>query len=654
MAALPKAKIVRLPGIVSAASLTSATSIDVPLDLRNFDFEKSILSIENSLKWESYPENLYAPNDFTAGTTDESGMTRPGEFSLVPYATYRLRLLLPAGRTYSISWNIDDDLTLLFINGQQADLKGPPGTASETSILRQVDTAYTFTVVDEEADILVRTNNSNDRGGERSPRLFLGSNENIQRKLQTDVFTTSFIMGCLFTAALFHFALYIVNRRRKIELIYSVCCMLTLLAMNRLIQLFFPGYDWQVASRITYLAHYAAFGTLMMLFEKLFPTLLHRRLMRYYYLFCAYFMLSTIVLGREVYFGLIGYFDVASFAVGFYVMIRLVIGTGRKKVQRLLALIGLLVLLLFGINDFFYNHNLPSFGPVWGMYFTAPIGMVFFVFCYALLLALDNTEAEQAALEAHLREENLTNQNAALDRLNLLKNELMATVSHETRTSLAVLSGYTELIAKDLRRKGVDDQTAKDLDRIADEVQRVAAIVAEMQNISKENTRVTAKVPIQLKEILAQSASMYAPLLARKNNVLIETLPETLPPVVGCASELTQVMFNLLQNADRHTENGSILLSANAGETCVAVTVADTGMGISPDLLPRVLERGVSGRAEGNGIGLAVCKEIIDTHGGTIEVRSEPGAGTAVTFTLPIEKRAGSTALTPVAEMTEG
>lgn len=66
----------------------------------------------------------------------------------------------------------------------------------------------------------------------------------------------------------------------------------------------------------------------------------------------------------------------------------------------------------------------------------------------------------------------------------------------------------------------------------------------------------------------------------------------------------------------------------------LAVTVADTGSGIAPELLPFVFERGVSGGG-GSGLGLAICKEIVEEHGGEIFIKSEPGGGTAVTFTLP-------------------
>jgi signal transduction histidine kinase len=107
------------------------------------------------------------------------------------------------------------------------------------------------------------------------------------------------------------------------------------------------------------------------------------------------------------------------------------------------------------------------------------------------------------------------------------------------------------------------------------------------------------------------------------------------------------VLYNLLQNARNHTQDGNVRINAqftmhNAqfkthnAQSVVTVTVADTGEGIAPDILPRVFERGVTGKNGGMGIGLAVCKELIESNGGEIWIESELGKGTTVRFTIPM------------------
>jgi signal transduction histidine kinase len=95
------------------------------------------------------------------------------------------------------------------------------------------------------------------------------------------------------------------------------------------------------------------------------------------------------------------------------------------------------------------------------------------------------------------------------------------------------------------------------------------------------------------------------------------------------------VLANLLSNAADHTQDGHITLAAHLAGKYITVSVTDTGNGIEPEFLPNVFERGVSGRG-GTGYGLYICKTVVEAHGGTIEIESEPGKGTAVTFTVPV------------------
>ncbi|MFT3958511.1 MAG: ATP-binding protein [Desulfovibrio sp.] len=99
--------------------------------------------------------------------------------------------------------------------------------------------------------------------------------------------------------------------------------------------------------------------------------------------------------------------------------------------------------------------------------------------------------------------------------------------------------------------------------------------------------------------------------------------------------ELTQVVFNIMQNAKDHTEQGSVFIRAARKNGSIIITVADTGSGIAPELLPRIFERGVKGANGGAGIGLAICKEIMDAHGGCIRIANNNGTGAVVTLTLP-------------------
>jgi len=143
--------------------------------------------------------------------------------------------------------------------------------------------------------------------------------------------------------------------------------------------------------------------------------------------------------------------------------------------------------------------------------------------------------------------------------------------------------------------------------------------------------------PLDMAALLTTCAEAYRILLEKRGNRLAVNIADRLPPVSGSADSLIQVMVNLLSNANTHTKDGEIVVAAVAEKKHIRVTVTDSGSGISPELLPVVFDRQISGGGS-TGIGLAICKEIIMLHNGSIEVESEVGKGTTVGFRVPVQR----------------
>ncbi len=233
---------------------------------------------------------------------------------------------------------------------------------------------------------------------------------------------------------------------------------------------------------------------------------------------------------------------------------------------------------------------------------------------------------------AHEAEQKLAQENAALEWVNRVKTDLMATISHEARTPLAVLASYAGLVSLRLKRRGADTETAADLDKVVSEAQRVAGLIDSMKTLTLHGGAPTKRIPLDFGELIWQVAKLYRPLLER-GGVDLRFFSEVKLPVFGNPEELTQVVFNVLQNAKDHTEQGSVSVSAVRENGYVIVTVADTGSGVAPEVLPRIFESGVKGAHGGAGIGLAISKKIMEAHNGTILVTNRNGA--VVTLTLP-------------------
>jgi len=235
-------------------------------------------------------------------------------------------------------------------------------------------------------------------------------------------------------------------------------------------------------------------------------------------------------------------------------------------------------------------------------------------------------------------EKEITAEAAALERLNILKTDLMRTISHETLTPLAVMMGYSEITARDARKSGQGVEFVENLDTIASEAKRIAELIEEMRQLALAREYSKDTHPVDIKKVITKITGLYTKVLERKGTKLKLDIASNLPLVVGNENEYTQVIFNLLRNADTHTENGTVTIRAEQQTGNIKVTVTDTGCGIPQELLPRVFERGVHGDNEGSGFGLAICRDIITAYGGEIAVESEVGKGTAVMLALPIYK----------------
>ncbi|MCL2107634.1 MAG: HAMP domain-containing histidine kinase [Oscillospiraceae bacterium] len=232
------------------------------------------------------------------------------------------------------------------------------------------------------------------------------------------------------------------------------------------------------------------------------------------------------------------------------------------------------------------------------------------------------------------QQKQLEKANHALEELNRMKTEFLQDMSHEMQNPLTTI---TRCIGHAGSRLELPDGlgAARDVLNIAeDEALRLGRMVASMVNLAAMSGSAEGREKINFAEILSNCAEMFRLQLNNRGNALHVDIDPGLPPVYGIADSLKQVPINLLANAARHTGNGAVTLEASLESGFITVVVRDTGEGIPPELLPRVFERGVSSN-KSPGYGLSICRTIVEAHGGEIQIESEQGKGTAVTFTIP-------------------
>ena len=614
-------------------------------DLTGVDFISTIYRSYSC--WESWPDVFYAPADFADGTAMETGLTQDKmDYGVTQYATHRVRFMLAPGQTYGLSMKSADYSMRIFINGVLVDSVGVPGETREDTTPRTLKTLYYFVAETGEVEIILHMANFVHRNGAYPPQFFIGSASNITRKDNADVFITTAMFICLITASLYHIGLFLVNRTRKTALLFAAVCLLISLLNYKTILFFIPEYNWFAAIRFEYINHYLIFAALTLFLETMYPTLLNRIVTRAFYLTVVVFIVITLATEPKTFSLLLYAFSAFSILLALYVITRMAKTLKNSKPQNALTFVGLLPVVLLGVFDI-----LSALDIIQSAYFSiilpdiaTPIGMVYLVFCYSLAVALDYADTERELLLTRMHEKELAETNAMMDRMDKLKSDIISTISHESRTPLAVLASYAGLVSMELKRTGVDEQIAADLDIVAFEAERVANLIDSMKEITKHKEVAATRTLLDIGDIIMQTTKLYEHIISRGNVMLETNVSGDSFPVYGNPAELTQVLFNLLQNAKNHTKSGKISVSATKENGFIYVIVEDTGSGIVPELLPRVFERGVSGFGGGTGYGLALCKEIVEGHGGEITIHNSQftihnesnETGTVVTIKLPV------------------
>jgi len=216
-----------------------------------------------------------------------------------------------------------------------------------------------------------------------------------------------------------------------------------------------------------------------------------------------------------------------------------------------------------------------------------------------------------------------------------MKRDLFAAMSHEMRTPLTVMSGYAQFAVKQIVENGSNEQTLADLATISSEAKRLAEMASNTLRVLMD-TDVEDGLEdtfVCISDLSLRLVRLIDPIAKRKGLAMTAKIEDSIPAIPGNTDALTQLFWNLLQNAITHSYS-SVELTVEAMAHHVKITVMDDGKGVEPDILPRIFERGVSGQNGGSGMGLAICHDIAVRHNGGITVQSESGRGTCVTVIL--------------------
>jgi signal transduction histidine kinase len=261
-------------------------------------------------------------------------------------------------------------------------------------------------------------------------------------------------------------------------------------------------------------------------------------------------------------------------------------------------------------------------------------------------LAVENAKLYTEQVEARRKVEDLSR----------LKDEFLSIASHELRTPVTSIKGYTQL-AKTLIKEQDLETSEEYLDIALDQIDRMSRLILELLDVSRIET---GRLEIRHEPI--QWVHFVRELVQRHHTAVTDrrfhiNVPEADVVVLGDRDRLEQVIGNLLENAVKYSPEGSeIFVNVEERGDQIITSVCDRGIGIPTDELNQVFERFHRGRQVsstnygGLGLGLYITKQIVDRHGGSIWVESKEGSGTTFYFSLPVERVA---AVEPVPQQRE-
>lgn len=254
-------------------------------------------------------------------------------------------------------------------------------------------------------------------------------------------------------------------------------------------------------------------------------------------------------------------------------------------------------------------------------------------------------KAMNDSIESTIRSERMEEQNANLKRVDELKSRFIAIASHELRTPLVSIKGYTELIRSGRAGEVPPriDNLLKTVERNTNYLDRITSELLDQQRLEDGKLVITIE-PHDIREIIRDVVAETMPFVSEKNQIFNVDTPESI--TIDCdRMRITQVLLNLVSNASKYTsDGGSINLVAHEDSDFIRISISDSGIGISDEDKEKLftpfpeIDHGLS--VPSIGLGLSICKGIVELHGGEIWAESEgEGKGTTFVFTLP--KRQG-------------
>ncbi|MDR7855108.1 sensor histidine kinase [Tissierella sp.] len=675
-------------------------AINGTLDLSNWTYHQDgIVKLDG--QWEFYWKELLTPEDFNKVDLESENnlIVLPRawnkyefdgqELSGKGYATYRLLIKNNSDESLGIKLPRIFTAYKLWVNGELTAWAGQVGTDINQMTPQYLPQIKYINPTSDTIELVIQVSNFRHRSGGILESIKLGTASQISDLYISNLTLELFLFGSLFIMGIYHIILFIFRTKDKSTLFFGIFCLLismrTLLVGEIYFINLFPSFSWELAHKIQTFAYYLGVPLFTLFLKSVFPEDTSKRINRLILLIGFSFGFIVLLTPARVFNDINTYYQIFTFFVFIYLFYIITIICYRKREGAFLIGMGVLVLILFSINDILFlstmfadsdDHFLRNFITRGNL---SSWGLLIFVFSQSMVLAkkLSRSFYKVELLTEELIELNVSLEDKVIERTLALENsrrelqsayhavsrsekslqDLIQNISHDLRTPLTGIKGYINAIL-DGKVKDPEKQN-KYLERTNSKIDFLNNMIQELLDLSQLQSR---QMKLNIEEVpvrtLIESFTKRFNIDSLRNNRKVEissisdSQDETLILenifLMIDIEKLDRVFYNLISNAHKYTtDDDTISISFNFTDDKekLLVEVSDSGFGISTDELPYIFDRFYmssnvdKSNSNSTGLGLSIAKEIVNYHRGEIWVTSELGQGSSFFFTLPIYKR---------------
>ncbi len=626
------------------------------LDLRSFDFT-SDRTVTLDGDWEFYPGKFVKQNESITISSENGGdfIRVPGKWDSVVssndspygYGSYRLRIKVDPDneRTYGIRVPNVATSSELYVNGRLLAKNGEPAKNRQQYTARSTPYTAIFKAGTDEIDIVVHAANYDNsiRGGSTESIRF-GSEEAIEKEVGFSVNMQIVVVIVLMIHAVYALILYVIGTRNK-SLIYFFMLVIstivmTLLDDDKLLLDWLPAINYEWSIKLILLSFIGVGAFLLQFAKSLLTEYAENRVFRWFPFLCVIVALPIVILpARFALSGLIVYYNIDLIACLYFLILSL--RTALKNDKNAIYLVcGLTCILMNIIGG--YLKGLLNTG-----YYPVDLIVAFLAFSSFWFKRYFDVSAQTEKLAERLQ------------KADKLKDDFLANTSHELRNPLHGMLN----IAQNILDTGISDhvdenrENMKLLISVGKRMSYMLNDLLDMRQLQENGIRLHIR-SVRVQGVASGVTDMLRFMTEGKPIRIVNDVPVNFPGVMADENRLTQILFNLLHNAVKYTEQGQITIKAEVEEGKATIVVADTGIGIDLQTQQKMFapyeqgDSGITAIGGGIGLGLSICKQLVELHGSTLKVSSNPGYGSVFSFTLPFSdtfSRQSETAMiTPV------